>query len=520
MQNITAQNIREFYPNYLGYAARRDRVTDAIGVESTVDFKDFRAPIQMLNRESGLGLSEAEENILALQLSEEEANIRFNGNKFIHPQLGGNTGEHPIFLSLKIDATRDAAGFGPSHFSDLDPAHQQAAARLFQRLHVQSQLHDSGELIDIAFSEQKELHATYKEPAEEEEVGPFKIKLAAYAISIRQPRVYVSAMHLARERIKERKAELFSEAKAALDALPADASEAQRQVIGNGFVAAVGKEIGTIMYEITDQMAQKYGDINQAMRPEYRDAAQTLTTMFQSTQKKGRVEQALFDLFDKLEGDAHFRHFIGRGPSAPSATTSLTDRLFNDGKAMSYHLASSKDVMSAVTYAQKTIRPALEAANSLPKGADRDVAMATMRTAAAGMLRNYCRILQKAPPMIDTSEADASSGIPHVAADQRMAEIRKRADTMHALKENWRVQHAGNRYPVTEISGVIDTKLLIAVFDKAASAIEQGYMPTAGKIGVGPLPPELQVTLADMVRSSAKYPLETRDAYRGEGLAI
>lgn len=511
MHAITADNLKQFYPTYSGYAHRRAETASMIGVESSVDLKDFRASIHDLNEKSGLGLTEQEANIVALMLTEEEANIRFNGNKFIHPNLGGNTGEHPIFLSHKIDMIRDNAGYGPSRFSDLDPKLQLSAAQFYQRQHIKSLLHDGGELIDIAYSEQKATGASFKEPEEEALVGPFKIELAAFAISARKPALYVSKMHIARERIKKVKQELYDQAM-------------RGEITGDEFVIGVGHEIGRIIGEIKGDLAAEHNNLRDAMRPEYRNAATSLTQVFESTQTKGDVHQAIFDMFDKLEGDAHFRHFIGRNVVAPDAHTPLMERAFNGGKALSYHLASSKDVIDAITYSQKTIPLALKLAAEMPKGVEREIALSTARQGAAYILRNYIRILQKSPPLIDVSKADDQSAKltsdPEAQPEQFTARLAKQRE----LSSQWQAKRQENgsaHYPITAIEGTVDTKTLIAVFDKAATAIENGsYIPTSLPIGLGPLPAQLHVSAQDVTRCSKTYPLEVSTHYNEHQVAI
>jgi len=522
MKPITAENIKEFAPTYLGYAARRNQIVEKLGVTSEEDLKDFRAVLEQINEESKIGLSKKERNILALMLTEEEANIRFNQNIFIHPNFGGNTGSHPIFGCLKIDSVRDEAGFGPTHFADLDGNRKLAAAKLFQSLYTKFLLHDAGELIDISYTEQKATGATYKEPKEEALVGPFKILLAAYAISQRNPSLYIAKMHYARERITKVKQTLYDKA------ITGEITE----ITGNKFVDDVGKEIGEIIEEITASLSISDEDLETALRPEYAEAKDNLTDVFNSTQDKENVLEAIFKMFDKLEGDSHFRHFAGRGTTEHTEETPLMERLYNNGEALSYHLASSKDVIKGITYAQRTIADALTMVAKMPRGEERYVAEATARTCAAALLRNHIRLLQKSPPVIDVSEEDNSTAKPSIKPDEQQAAFNerlqeafdKRLQIVSNLSNKWVSQTRGNRtFPITKIEGIVDTKTLIAVLDKAATAIENGsYTPKKNDlpIALGDLPPQLHVGYADIRRCSAKYPLEVKTAYRGDGITI
>ncbi len=511
MQEITAQNVQDFAPTYHGYAHRRATTASMLGVESAVDLKDFRGPVEKINAESGIGLSTEEKNIIALMLTEEEANVRFNANKYIHPHFGGNTGEHPIFISHKVDAMRDAAGYGPTHFADLDPAHQLASARFFQRQHMKSLVHDAGELIDIAYSEQKATGASYKEPEEEALVGPFKISLAAYAINEHTPALYVSTMHEARERIKLVKQELYDKAIAG-------------EITGDAFVAGVGKEIGRIVEETTQRLTGGKEKLDEALAPRYADAAKGLIEIFDSTQVKGGpVEQKIFDMFDKIEGDAHFRHFVGRMPAKPTEETALMERMFGGGKALSYHLASSSDVIAGITYSQKVIPAALTAAEDMPKGPQRDVALAVARQGSALLVRNYIRMLQKAPPVLDLTGADKETPAQSTQEEQQRQAFARRMDIVRDMKDSWleKARNGERNFPVTRMEGTVDTKTLIAVLDKAAKAIENGsYVPRTLPIALGALPPQLQVTHSEMLESARRYPLEVATAYAQHGMAL
>ena len=508
METITPDTLHLFRPTYPEYHRRRIKTAENVGVESAEDLKDFRAEIERWNAESAIGFRKQETNILALILSEEEGNRRFDNNRFIDPDFGGNTAEHPIFIGHKNDAVRDAAGFAPHMFRE--DAKTLASAKLSQMLHARAAVHDIGELIDISFTEQQITKASSKEPPEEALVGPFKIRLAAYAISQRDPMLYIHTMYDARKRIQAKKKELFEQAR-------------DGQITGDAFVAGVGSEIKTILDSTASRLGLEKG-MQDTMRPEYREAAASLTTLFDASQDLNGFEGAMFNLMDKIEGDAHYRHFIGR-PSAPlPASAGVLERLFNGGRAVNYHLASSDQVIGSITYAQKTIPPVLKEAHDLPAGPERDVALAYARAGVAMMLRNHIRILQKAPPMIDVTRGDKACAVRTDDVGLQQEEFARRIEMQRTLRDQWKVERKSHgRAPVMSIEGVVDTATLIAVFEKAASVIEQGkYLPgkTDLPIGLGTLPAVLHVTHADIVDSCKKHPMEKHPAYAAVGGAV
>lgn len=509
MQHITTENLESFRPSYPEYHRRRIATAENVGVESIEDLKNFRAEVERWNRESAIGFSKAETNIISLILSEDEGNQRFDMNDFIDPDRGGNTAEHPIFIGHKIDAVRDAAGYGAHEFAD--NARSLAAAKLSQVLHSRAALHDTGELIDISYTEQKQTGASSKEPPEEALVGPFKVMLAAYAISVGDPNLYIRKMHEARERIREKKRALYQEAIAG-------------RITGDAFVAGVGHEIKAIVDDVTAKLADDKGELTSHLRPNYREAMESLTTLFHESQDLSGFQGAMFNLMDKIEGDAHFRHFIGRPPEPHAPDASLMTRMFNGGRAVNFHLASSDQVISSITYAQKTIPAALAEADKLAPGAERDVAVAYARAASALLLRNHIRMLQKSAPWVDTTRADTVSAKRTNDPAEQEQQFAQRLEAQRALRDVGKLMRKEiGREPVTRIEGVIDTQTLIAVLEKAATAIDLGkYKPTKADlpIGLGELPPQLQVTHEDIVDSTKKHPMEKQRAYPAQAGAV
>lgn len=495
MRTITTETLPEFRPTYDEYERRRLATAKHIGVESEEDLKDYRSQIEQWNTHSAIGFDKAETNIIALILSEEEANIRFNNNVFMHRDYGGNTAEHPLFMGHKIDALRDNAGFGPARF--LKDYRTLPAARLCQSLHALTAMHDIGELIDISFSEQKIVNASFKEPPEEALVGPFKLQLAAYAISQRDPMLYIHTMYEARKRIREVKQSLFEQAKAGT-------------ITGDAFVTGVGHEIRSIIDDTTAKLEQGRGPLTAQLRPEYSTALSTLVGIFNHSQSLTGFEGAMFNLIDKYEGDSHFRHFIGRPKSEHSHTTPIMERMFNNGTHLSYHMASSAQVVNSVQYAQKAIPAVFAEAEALPPGDEKEVALSFARAGTAALLRNHIRILQKAPPMIDVSKQDNKDAA--LTADETLqtSEFRRRLDTQRSFIRAWDAQQHIKEWKTIE--GIVPRDLIIAALDKAASAIEEGrYTPTAKDIpiGFGPLPEALYVTRSELERASQKHPSPT-----------
>lgn len=496
MKPITTETLATFRPTYPEYERRRLATADKIGVESLEDLKNYREHIEKWNEESAIGFEKAEMNVTSLILSEEEANIRFNKNSFIHPGFGGNTAEHPLFIGHKIDSIRDAAGFGPGSF--LKHPHTLEAARIAQALHSRAAMHDIGELIDISHTEAKITGATCKEPPEEALVGPFKILLASYAISTRQPMLYIHTMYEARKRIQAAKADFFEEARSGA-------------ITGDAFVAKVGREIAAIIDETTHKLEAGHGPLQQQLRPEYREANASLTEIFEQSQSFTGFEGALFNFMDKYEGDSHYRHFIGRPKTEHQPHTPIMERMFNNGNMLSYHMASSAQVISSLKYAQKTLPPLFTEAEALENSAERETALTYARAGAAALLRNHIRILAKSPPLLDTSSADNSDAKLTADETEQGAHFRRRLDIQRSFQREWDARLAAHQGPWTQIDGIVSRDLLIAVFDKAATAIEEGrFTPAAGDIPLcfGTLPAALQVNEEDIARSQRKYQRE------------
>ncbi len=511
MEIITQDNLTAFRPEYDEYTRRRIKTAGQIGVESTEDLKTYREEFRNWNRESKIGFSAQEENILALILLEEQGNRRFNSNKFIDEDFGGNTAEHPIFMGHKIDYLRDNAGFGPGTFDGANPRTLEAA-RLSQKLHAMSAVHDIGELMDIAYSEQKLIGATKKEPDEEKLVGPFKLTLAAYAISSGDPMFYVRTMHEARQRINERKKEIFNETLERQKDPEVDKKES-----GNACIDAIGKEIQIIIDDTLVTIENAKGPLHSQLRPEYREALAGLTGVFEEAQAMNGFSGAMFNLIDKYEGDSHYRHFIGKSRHPYAEDSNMVDRAFNGGRSLSYALASSDQVLGDITYSQKVIPAVLSEADKLEAGPAKDVAVAFARAGAAAILRNHIRILQKAPALLDLTKADNKNAVFSKEAEAREGEFVRRLEMQGQLLGRIETKH----YPVTTVGGVMDTKTLIAVIDKMASAIENGtFKPKAAPFLLGELPANLQVTLADVRHAIEKYPSAVAKEYGNSREAV
>lgn len=520
MLPINPATLAQFTPTYGEFSRRLNAVVEHIGVESQTALKDYRAMLRQVFNESAVGLTEEERDILTIMLAEEAANKRFSGNKWLAKDRGGDTAEHPIFISLQIDKLRDMAGFGPAKWDQLKPEIQMEVAKLSQALHVRAPLHDSGELVDIAADIARELHCTKKEPDEEALVGPYKIMLATYALAQGDQPHYTSAIRQARKWVQQKEQELLANARAGA-------------ISGDDYVNGVGREIAAVIGEQTQELLREMnlpspaptGDamadlmaaqktMRQKLPEPYRAALDGLTETFAGTQKIEGYTEWMFHLMDKLEGDAHFRHFAGL-PSRPkaAASPSLRERFFPHNEPLDYSLVSGSEIAFAIRYSQKAIVNTLREAEALPPGPQHDVALAFARAGAADVLRNHIRILQKAPHALDLTNDSAKVARTAEPAAQDAA-IATRHGAARDAKARWAEQRQARGFaPITEIDPErVATRELIAVLDKAANAIETGrYRPTREEmipIGQGKLPAALQVTQQEALESSQRYPLQ------------
>ena len=527
MRAITATTLNEFRPDYGPVRPRRAEVVKEIGVLSPRKLKNFMSQIERWNRESAVGWSAAEAEILALVIGEEEQNPRFGGNAFIRREHGGNGGEHPVFIGLQVDAARDAAGYGPEAFNPANPE-TLYAAQLSQRLHTMVALHDVGELVDISLSDVQALSGKKKEPDEEAWVGPFKLKLAAYALAQGNPKLYTRTLDAARQRIETLKPRLFAIAANLNGEVIDEAAEPELVTVlkaqlgkryqpgqpvrltSDEFVDAVGKAIGIILTEA--QTSLHIDDA--ALGTVYGPACHSLSNVFDSTQQfKGNFEGELFTLFDKLEGDAHFRHFAGHMPEAPTRRTPLTERLFQKGEALSLQAGSSLQILKNISYAQGCIPAVLETAAAMPEGPERRVAERFARAGAAALIANHIRLLQKAAPYIDADMKTPDNKNPALSADDRV-QVQGTAQKLGQqalLAHEYRALGKDTRETITDIRGAEKTEVLIAALDKAAELIRDGHFtPTAADLPLplGTLPDALQMSAEEVRERAARHPAD------------
>lgn len=531
MQSITTDTLLHFRPTYEeSFDHRLENTVERIGVDSPRPEKDFFTEMEILNRESAIGFNEAECKIIALIQTADQANTRFNGTVYIHPDDRGNTAEHPHFLCHQIDAVRSAAGYGPAAIAHHDTPHQLAAARLSQALHQRSLLHDIGESIDIDYSEQLALGASKKEPDEEAAFGQFKLTLAAFALSMGTPELYIETIHGIRARLLEKKNALYAKASAEIAALPERGGEAQRQ-IGDRFITDFGKTITQEIAAATQHITHQYGAMQDHYLPAYQEAAETLGRLATSHEQR-LLDDQIFLIMDKFEGNAHFRHFAGRTERATKQHT-LMERLYPDNQCVSYHLSPAASVKGYIESGQKACIQAFAEVTAQRRHARTpadhvrlDVAQAFVRAASIRTLSDYIRLLQKAPPMLDlTQQSYPLTTIPQTD-EARETLFAQQLMQQRAAKNTWLGQRracGSAAFPLTELSGVIDNKALIAVMDKACRAIESGWVPTAMDMPIGfkPLPPELQVTYAEYLESCRHHKLDAaQEHYKQAGVRL
>jgi len=513
MQKISQETLKKFRPDYKPYAERLNDFVGEVGVESRLSIRDYESAVRKWNAESAIGFSEEEVKILSLIYKCDEQNNRFDNDTFVHTSKGGNTAEHPMFMGLAFDHFKDVAGFGGDNF---DPASPESlkVAQLSQQVHAMIAVHDVGEVVDVSFAEQIKTGASKKEPQEEELVGPFKFKLAAYAIATNQPELYEQTIRDLKVSALEAKREYFQQA---MDG----------KITGDEFIDAFGRVIGQKIAEAEAKIDTS------AMPAKFGKAAVALTHMFEEAESGKSMPAKLLAIIDKYEGGAHYAYFAGKTTKDFAADTSETDpekrmftRLFGMGDSASYALANSATVLSQIGYSQKLLIQTFDAADNEPEET-RAIAQKLAGAAGGGIMRAIIGLLQKAPPFIDfnaTKDSEPAvtlSDDPEVQREsfaQRLESQRSlRAKAMPAIKER--------KANVTKIDGVMDTKAVIAVFRKAAEAMESGAWRPQGAPGsmiytLGEeLPKAIQVTKEDLKAASKEYPLDVSRDFRDDRFA-
>lgn len=519
MKEITQENLASSRPSYRNYSDRLDTYIHHIGLESKNEEKPYGSAIRQWNKESAIGFSEEEMQILELIYKVDERNRRFDNDTHIQPGHGGNTAEHPIFMGLAFDQFKDKAGLGVEYF-DLESPDALKLAQLSQKVHGLAAVHDIGEIIDISFGEQLKAGASYKEPEEEALVGPFKFKVAAYALSVGKPELYERVIGNIKDAAETAKKELFEQAVAG-------------DITGDEFVAGVGKVIGARVAEAEKLME------GTTVAPAYGAARDSLSTLFDEAEHGESIEAHLLHLADRFEGSFHYVAFAGKageavanGRADSDPEQKMMDRLFGDGGSASYNLARSSVVEGQVSYPQKSIMPAFKAVEAEPEES-RELADKLVRSATATILRNTIQLLQKSPAFVDFGEGKKTEPGVTPSADPKVREegFAARLDVQRRLLGEVRDDVFNKDRLVTALDGPIDTKAIIAVHEKAARLIESGeWTPDTATaktvIPIGsPLPEALHVNRQEIREAIRKYPLDVakeykNDQFRGESVRL
>lgn len=512
MKTITQGNLKDFKPDYGDYKTRVEEFARIVGVESDTAEQDFDTALDDWDRSSAIGLTDAERDVVRLYFSVAMHNRRCDSDRYVHPEHGGNTAEHPIFMGLAFDECMRKAGFGPDTFDPESPQSLQAA-RLAQRVHAMSIVHDAGELVDISFSEQQQVGASRKEPDEEALVGPFQFKLAAYALSVGKPELYVDGMKRLKENALAAKEKYYAMA-------------LRGEITGDEFVTEFGKVVGENIDE-----GEKHIDEN-AISPEYRKAMDTLTELFLSAEEKRGISGVLLGLLDRYQGFAHYSRYAGKAAKDYGLSTDVEDaeermfnRLFGDGRAMSFTLADSATVIGEINFAQRYIAPAFAALEEEPEET-RGMAERLVRTMAADMLRARIELVQKGPAFLDFSGKNADEPAVRQGEQERDEAFAQRLETQRAMNkqalDGLRERSREGR-PVEALDGIVDSKAVIAVLEKTAAAIESGtFTPASAKGNIIPngegsrLPEALQVTPEEIRAATRRYPLDAAKDFRGD----
>lgn len=511
MKKITQENLAQFAPTYEGsYDERIQHFAQRIGVESKPVERDYGWGIFNWNENSAIGLSWEEVSLINLVYSVAKNNNRYDNDAFIDSKHGGNTAEHPVFIGVALDACRDSAGFGPKDFDATSPQHLQAA-QLIQRTHAIAAVHDFGELVDVSYGEMHETGASRKEPDEEELVVPFQMKMAAYALSVGQPELYVDTITDLKTQALAAKQKYYQEA-------------VDGKITGDEFIDKFGKALGALIEGAEHKIREDL------ISPAYLKAIETLQELNEAAEHASTIPGVLFSMLDRTEGNLHYARYAGRAAREYGENTPETDpqqrmlnRLLDSGRSMSYNLADSKSVIDQMNFAQKNIIAAFEVLKNEPEET-RGVSEKLVRETAAALMRARIPLLQKAPPFVDFTETGKKEDKAElIEADQDVFsayQVATRVDTQRVLA--WKAIPAlkARGGVVDAVEGVMDTKALIAICEKAAQAIESGaYTPEKNATGLvipldGKLPEEFHVTRADMKATSKQYPMEVASDYQ------
>jgi hypothetical protein len=545
VKEITADNLEQFIPNGEDPSSRTDRAAKAIGVTSKKKLKNFQGAIEEWNRDSAVGFSDEELDIISLILISEENNVRFSGLRFLDPKLGGNTAEHPIFIGHKIDLIRNNAGFGANAYrgEGLRNKENLVAARIAQYLHIYAALHDMGEIVDISYTEQTQIGASKKEPEEEKLIGGFKIRLAAYALSVEDPSIYSTSIKKIKTAVDEAKQRLIKAAEEKIASeqkrLGRPLEDDEKKIIGNQCIDDIGKAIAGAMADVECELQMP--PLEEMDDEELKKAAQTLIEYFDQSQMapaeikdpKYRFLAALFNAMDKTEGTAHFRHFLGKpqnGHPHPE-DAALLERMFNNGGALSLNMATNPgDVILNILYAQKAIPPLFAAVDAMPGDYKKQVAERYARAAAAEIIHDSIKVMQMAPPLIDLDDQRTPSPEREGDEAKQRAVLADQIAAQQTHKNHWLESRKSDSTPcrygdpdaqgiMPALTGVVDTKYIIATLYRIKEAIEKGeFRPTAANLpmGIGALPAALKPGWAGI----ASYPLEThamRKVYKLDG---
>lgn len=505
MKEITQENLAEFAPDYTDYETRLGRYVKTIGLESQNGNKPYGAAVRKLNEGSAIGFSEEEMKVLELIYKVDERNERFDNDTHIAKGNGGNTAEHPIFMGLAFDSFKDKAGFGPDNF-DANSEETLKVAKISQKVHGMIAVHDVGEIVDISLGEQLKAGASYKEPAEEALVAPFKFKLAAYALSSGDTDFYENTIRGIKDGAKTEKERLFQEAVAG-------------NITGDEFVAGVGHFIGAKVAEAEAKMEGKEAS------PAYAAARDTLTTLFNEAEHGNSLEANLLHLTDRFEGSFHYAHFAGLpGKHTPQNENpaDLLSNLFKGDDVVAYDLAKSSTVEGQATYPQKGMTEAYKAVEAEPE-ATKEIGDKLVTAAVSTILRNTIKTLQKAPPFITFGpENKTEAGVEKTSDPARRDELfTKRLNIQRGLLEQALPAMRDNDRVVTSLEGTVDTKAVIAVHKKAADLLDSGeWRPDTSKKLVipvtGELPEAIQVNRQEIRDAIREHPLEVASKYRGQ----
>lgn len=518
MKKITQENLHEFKPEYGEYFERIEAFAKIVGVDTPESERRYDKGLREWNRTSAIGFTDAELDIIELVHSVAKENRRYDNDPFIHPDHGGDTAEHPIFMGVAFDKFKKDAGFGPDNF-DPDSPETLKAARISQKLHGMAAVHDMGEVVDISYGEMMATGASRKEPDEEALVAPFQLKLAAYALSTGQEKLFAETMRALKAEALEAKQELFAKAVAG-------------ELSGDEFVTAFGKVIGR-------QIAKAESKISKdQIAPEYHEAMDNLEHLFEQAETWQGIEGRMFATLDKFEGSAHYARYAGRGAKEYGDAAHETDpeskllsRMFGEktGDSMSYSLMNSSGYVDQIKYTVKTVAAMFDELDKLPEE-DREVAEKLVRSMAAGVARITIPLMQKGPAFIDF-DADKQSEMEVDLVNQgESASFAKRLDAQRDMRDRALPKLKNRKGHVDVVEGVMDAKAVIAVMEKTAAAIESGQFTPDGSsktlFPVGEaLPEALRVSPAELKAAVQKYPLDVasdfkRDRFQGESVRI